>query len=153
MKTWKFGIIGTGMIADFHAKAIQSLNNAKLTGFYGTNAAKTKALAEKYSCRVFENTKEMLQSNEIEIVIIATPSGAHLEPAVEAAKNGKHVLCEKPLEITLDRIDKMIEAHKKSGTRLGGIFNYRFNDAVRVLKEAYDAGRFGKITYAAVYVP
>ena len=153
MKTWNFGIIGTGMIADFHAKAIQSIENAKLTGFCGTNPVKSKALAEKYSCRLFESTNKLLQDDDIDIVIIATPSGAHMEPAIEAAQYGKHVLCEKPLEITLERIDKMIDAHKRSGTYLGGIFNYRFNETVEVLKNAVDAGRFGTITYAAVYVP
>ncbi len=153
MRTWNFGIVGAGMIADFHAKAIQSLANANLAGICGTNMEKTRVLAEKYGCKAYNNYSEMVQSDEIDILIIATPSGAHMEPAIEAARYGKHVLCEKPLEITLERMDKMIEAHEKSGTRLGGIFNYRFNESVRVLKNAVDAGRFGTITHAAVYVP
>jgi UDP-N-acetyl-2-amino-2-deoxyglucuronate dehydrogenase len=153
MKTWNIGIIGAGMIADFHAKAIQHIPNAKLIGFCGTNLAKSKALAEKYACRSFESQQELLQCDDIEIVTIATPSGAHMEPTLEAARQGKHVICEKPLEISLDRIDKMIEAHHKSGTRLGGIFNFRYNDAVQVFKKAMDSGRFGTLTYAAVHVP
>jgi predicted dehydrogenase len=95
----------------------------------------------------------MFQSAEIDIIAIATPSGAHMDPAIEAARYGKHVICEKPLEISLDRIDKMIEAHEKQGTRLGSIFNYRFNEPVRLLKKAVDTGRFGLITNASVYVP
>jgi predicted dehydrogenase len=95
----------------------------------------------------------MIEKAGIDIITIATASSFHLEPAVEAAMHGKHVLCEKPLEIPLSRIDKMIEAHDKARTHLGGIFNFRFNDSVRVLKEAVDKGRFGTITYAAVYVP
>jgi UDP-N-acetyl-2-amino-2-deoxyglucuronate dehydrogenase len=153
MKIWNLGIIGTGSIADFHAKAVKSLCNARLTGVYGRNEIKTKALAEKYSCRIFKTTLEMLQSADIDIAMIATPSGAHVDPVVEAARHGKHVICEKPLEISLERIDRMIEAHKKSGTRLGGIFNYRFNDPVRILKKAVEQGRFGVITNASVYVP
>jgi len=153
MKTWNFGIIGAGNIADFHAKAVQSLDSAKLIGICGTNANKIKLLTEKYGCRIYNSITEMLQSREIDIVVVATPSGAHMEPTIEAAKHGKHVLCEKPLEVALDRIDKMIKAHEKHGTRLGGIFNYRFNDAVRALKGAVDAGRFGTITNASVYVP
>jgi predicted dehydrogenase len=153
MKTWNFGIIGAGMIADFHAKAIQAIDNARLIGFCGTNATKSKALAGKYRCRSFDSSHELLQSDEIDIVTIATPSGAHMEPAIEAARMGKHVICEKPLEISLGRIDKMIEAHLKSGTQLGGIFNFRYNEVVQVLKNAIDAGRFGTLTYAAVYVP
>lgn len=153
MKIWNFGIVGAGMIADFHAMAIQSLGNARLAGISGTNKERVKTLAEKYSCRPYNDTVEMLQSSDIDIVIIATPSGAHLEPAIEAARYGKHVICEKPMEITTERIGKMIEAHEKHGTRLGGIFNYRFNDVVQILKNAVDAGRFGTITLAAAYVP
>ncbi len=153
MKIWRVGIIGAGLIADFHAKAILSLENASLAGICGTNPDKVRRLSEKYNCKAFPGTDEMLRSDEVEIVTIATPSGAHMEPAIEAARNGKHVICEKPLEISLERIDKMIKAHEKSGTRLGGIFNYRFNDSVRHLKNAIDAGRFGIITYASVHVP
>jgi UDP-N-acetyl-2-amino-2-deoxyglucuronate dehydrogenase len=153
MKKWKFGVIGTGMIGDFHARAIQSLANAELVGFYGTNAQKTAKLVEKYGSGSWHSLSKMLDSDDVEIVTIATPSGSHMEIAVEAAKKGKHVICEKPLEITLDRIDQMIAAHEKAGTRLGGIFNFRFNDPVRLLKKAVDSGRFGTITYASVHVP
>ena len=153
MKNWNFGIIGAGMIADFHAKAIQHLPNAKLIGICGTNQEKAQRLAGKYSCRAFPNYHEMLNSEEIEIVTIATPSGAHMDPAIASARRGKHVLCEKPLEISLERIDRMIEAHAKEGTSLGGIFNYRFDDAIEPLKTALEKGRFGTITCASVYVP
>ena len=153
MKIWNFGIVGAGNIADFHAKAVQSLGNAKLAGICGTNPDKVKILATKYSCRVFNNTDEIIQSSDVDIIIIATPSGAHFVPTIEAAKNGKHVLCEKPLEISLERIDLMIKEHEKNETKLGGIFNFRFNEAVRVLKNAVDSGRFGTITNASVFVP
>jgi predicted dehydrogenase len=153
MKVWNFGIIGSGLIADFHAKAIQSLPNAKLTGIFGTNTSKTRNLAEKYKCRSYDSCTGLLKSGEIDIVTIATPSGAHMEPALDAAQHGKHVICEKPLEITLERIDKMIDAHNRAGTRLGGFFNYRYNEPVRLLKSAVDKGRFGTLTFAGIYVP
>jgi len=153
MKTWNIGIIGAGLIADFHAKAIESLPNAKLIGICGTNSVKVKNLAGKYSCKAFTSEQEMLMSDQIDMVTITNPSGAHMEPAVEAAAYGKHVLCEKPLDVTLERVDKMIEAHERSGTRLGGIFNYRYNDAVRLLKKTVDSGRFGTISCASVFVP
>lgn len=153
MKIWNFGIIGAGLIADFHARAIQSLPNARLTGICGTNATKVRALSAKYKCRAFSDYNELLDSSETDIVTIATPSGAHMKPSIKAAERGKHVLCEKPLEISLDRIDRMIAAHKKAGTYLGGIFNYRFHDTVKYVKEAVDSGRFGTITCASVFVP
>ena len=153
MEIWNFGIIGAGLIADFHAKAIQSLDNARLVGVCGTNKEKAGALAEKYKCKMYNDYSDMLRTDNINVVTIATPSGAHMEPAVEAAKYGKHVVCEKPLEITLGRIDKMIEAHAKAGTSLGGIFNFRFEPTTDIIKSAVESGRLGTITYAAVYVP
>jgi predicted dehydrogenase len=153
MKTWNFGIIGTGSIADFHAKAVQSLGNCRLQGVYGRNVVKTEQLAQKYACAIYRNAQEMYEDPAIDVIAVATPSGAHVDPVVEAARYGKHVICEKPLEISLDLIDRMIEAHVKSGTRLGGIFNYRFNEPVRILKKAVDQGRFGVLTNASVYVP
>ncbi len=95
----------------------------------------------------------MVKSEDVDIVTIATPSGLHMEPTIAAAEAGKHVLCEKPLEIKLERIDAMIEAHQKAGTRLGGIFPYRFNNLMTPLRDAINSGRFGTITYASVYVP
>lgn len=153
MKIWNFGIVGAGLIADFHAKSIQNIKNARLVGICGTNLDKVRKLAEKYNCKIYGSYSEMLHSADIEIVTIATPSGAHTDPVIEAAQWGKHVICEKPLEISLERIDKMIEAHDKAGTKLGGIFNYRYHDTLRHLKAAVDNGRFGTITFASVEVP
>ncbi len=153
MKIWNFGIVGAGLIADFHARAIGDIAGAKLVGFCDCVPERAEQLAKNYSCRTFENYQQMVASDAIDIVTIATPSGFHAEPTIAAAQAGKHVICEKPLDITLERIDTMIEAHRKSGTRLGGILPYRFNDAMIPLREAINSGRFGTITYAGVYVP
>jgi UDP-N-acetyl-2-amino-2-deoxyglucuronate dehydrogenase len=153
MKTWNFGIVGAGLIADFHARAIGDIPNAKLTGCCDKIPERANNLADKYNIKAFDNYEDMLESDQVDIVTIATPSGFHMEPTVDAAKAGKHVICEKPLDITLERIDVMTEAHEKSGTRLGGIFPYRFNDMMVPLREAINSGRFGVITYASIYVP
>lgn len=153
MKIWKIGIVGTGMVADLHAQAINSLPNVQLAGFSNIRKEGAIRMSKKYNVKSWNTVSDMLQSNEIDIAMIATPSGAHMEPTIEAAKYGKHVLCEKPLEIKLDRIDKMIEAHKKANTYLGGIFNLRYNETTQVIKKAIDSGRLGVITYAAVHIP
>ncbi len=153
MKTWNFGVVGSGLIADFHARAIGDIDNAKFVGCCDKIPERAAALAEKYDAKAFETYQDMVASDDIDVVTIATPSGFHLEPAVVAAEAGKHVLCEKPVEITLERIDAMIAAHEKAGTRLGGIFPYRFNDSQKVLREAINSGRFGTISYAGIYVP
>jgi predicted dehydrogenase len=153
MKTWNFGIVGSGLIADFHARAIGDIPNAKFTACCDKIFDRAKKLADKYGARAFDSYEAMVQSKDVDIVTIATPSGLHMEPTIAAARVGKHVLCEKPLEITLERIDAMIDAHAKAGTRLGGIFPYRFNNLMLPLRDAIRAGRFGTITYAGVYVP
>ncbi len=153
MKTWKFGIVGTGMIAAFHAKAIQSLKNAELCAVFHPAIEKATAFAGKHGGKGYADYTEMLQNSGIDIVTIATPSGLHHTHTIEAAKYKKHVLCEKPLEINLNRIDAMIQAHEENNTYLGGIFNYRYDAALRVIEEAVNAQRLGTISYAAVHVP
>jgi UDP-N-acetyl-2-amino-2-deoxyglucuronate dehydrogenase len=153
MKTWNFGIVGAGLIADFHARAIGDIPNAKFVACCDTNVPRAQALAGKYGATAYGSYEEMLKNDDIDVVTIATPSGLHMEPTVAAAQAGKHVICEKPLEITLERIDAMIAAHEKAGTRLGGVFPYRFNDMMAPVRDAIKTGRFGTITYASVYVP
>ncbi len=153
MKTWNFGVVGAGLIADFHARAIGDIPNAQFTACCDKLPDRAKALADKYGATAYDSYEEMVKSDDVDIVTIATPSGLHMEPTVAAAEAGKHVLCEKPLEITLERIDAMAAAHQKAGTRLGGIFPYRFNDLMIPLRDAIESDRFGTVTYASVYVP
>src|SRR5207247_2605079 len=82
----------------------------------------------------------------VDVVVITTPSGAHLEPAVAAAAAGKHVVVEKPLEITPDRCDRIIDACDQHGVQLCTIFPSRFADANVTLKAAVDAGKFGRLS-------
>jgi predicted dehydrogenase len=86
------------------------------------------------------------------VVTIGTPSGAHLDPAVAAARAGKHVIVEKPLEITLKRCDKIIEECRKAGVVCSTIFPSRFHDSSQLLKKAIDQGRFGRLTVGDAYV-
>src|SRR5205085_101110 len=80
------------------------------------------------------------------VVIVTTPSGAHMEPAVAAAAAGKHVVVEKPLEVTLERCDRIIDACTRHQVQLCTIFPSRFGDANQALKAAVTAGRFGRLT-------
>ena len=141
-----FGIIGGGTIATFHAQAIQAMQGGKLGAIYARNPSKVKALGEKFNCKSYSNLDEFLADKTIDIVTIATPSGAHLEPTIAAAKVKKHIICEKPLEVTPARIQQMIHVVKEEGVILSGIFNRRFNPAVEALKEAVEQGRFGTLS-------
>jgi len=152
-KRFKFGIIGAGVIGESHAKAIKDIPNAELAYIYGRDIEKTSRLAEQYECKACEDYRQMLEDDSVDVVTIATPSGLHYQPVLDAAQAGKHAICEKPLEISLERIDEMIVAHEKAGTYLGCIFQNRFTEAMAPLKKAIQEGRFGTITFAGVFVP
>lgn len=147
-----FGIIGLGMIAEFHAMAIKEMTGGNLVACCSRSAEKAKAFAEKFGCKGYADLGAFLRHDGLDIVTICTPSGMHLEPAVEAAAQGKHIVVEKPLEITLERCDSMIEAADKAGVLLAGIFPSRFHEAPLLVKEAVESGRFGTLSLGDAYV-
>jgi predicted dehydrogenase len=143
-----FAIVGCGMIAGFHARALAEVPGARLLALVSRNRANAEALAGKLGlrCDLYTDLAPALARRDIDIVIVTTPSGAHMEPAVAAAEAGKHVVVEKPLEITLERCDRLIAACERHRVQLCTIFPSRFADASRTLKAALDAGRFGRLT-------
>src|SRR5581483_3799772 len=110
------------MIARFHARAIGDVRGAKLVACYNRTPQKADAFAAEWRCRAYHDLDELLADPQVDVVAIATASGAHLEPAVAAARAGKHVIVEKPLEITLKRCDQIVAACDKARVRLATIF-------------------------------
>lgn len=147
-----FGIIGCGMIAQFHAKAIADLENATLAACYDMAGERAKQFGEEQGCQAYDDLDAMLADENVHVVTICSPSGAHLEPAVAAAKAGKHVIVEKPLEITLERCDAIIDACREAGVKLAVIFPSRFHESSQLMKQAIDSGRFGRLTMGDSYV-
>lgn len=147
-----FGLIGCGMIANFHARAVADIRGAKVVGCFDTLPAAADRLAQTVGCTAYHDLQAMLENPRIDVVTICTPSGAHLEPALAAAAAGKHVIVEKPLEITLDRCDQIIQACAKAGVVLSTIFPSRFHESSQLLKKAVDQGRFGRLTIGDAYV-
>lgn len=149
-----FGIIGCGMIAEFHTRAINEIEGARVVAAYSrskANAEKIAGMAGK-DCKIYDDLAEMLKHPDLDVVSVCTPSGAHMEPAVQAAQAGKHVVVEKPLEINLARCDAIIDACDKAGVRLCAIFPSRFSEANIQLKEAIETGRFGRLTLGDTHV-
>lgn len=147
-----FGVIGCGMISNFHARALDDVRGAKLVACYDSFPESARRLAEKVGCKAYDSLEEMLADSNVNAVSVATPSGAHREPAVAAARAGKHVIVEKPLEITLRRCDAIIQACDKAGVKLSTIFPSRFHDSSVKLKKAVEGGRFGRLTLGDAYV-
>lgn len=147
-----FGIVGCGMISRFHARAIADVRGAKLVACFDRNAESAEKLAAEVGCRAYSDYDEFLADKEVQIVTIGTPSGAHMEPAVAAAKAGKHVIVEKPLEITLEKCDAIIRACTENNVKLSTIFPSRFHEPAVEIKNAIDGKRFGTITMGDAYV-
>ena len=136
------------MIARFHVNALKEVPGARLAALVTRNpVAAEQLLADTQSppVPVYTDLAKALSRPDVHVVVVTTPSGAHLEPAVAAAAAGKHVVVEKPLEITPERCDKIIAACDRHGVKLCTIFPSRFHDANVALKAAVDSGRFGRL--------
>src|SRR5262249_46606353 len=141
-------IVGCGMIARFYARALAEVPGSRLAAPGSRPQASAKALKASLGlhCDLYTDLSQVLARKDIQIVIITTPSGAHLEPTVAAARAGKHVVVEKPLEITTDRCDRIIKACDDNGVKLCTIFPSRFGDANQALRAVIESGRFGRLT-------
>ncbi len=148
----KFGIIGAGMIGYFHAKAITAMTGGTLHSVFDLRQEAADKLASEYGGTAYSSIEDFLADEELEIVTVGTPSGAHLDPTLAALEAGKHAIVEKPLEVTLERIDQLMAASKKSGTTLAAVLNRRFHPGMDAFKKAADEGRFGTLASASAYI-
>jgi len=146
----RFGIIGPGTIGGFHAKAIAEVDGAELSAVYGRTATTREAFAAEHGAEACASLGELL--DRVDAVTIATPTGAHGEPAMAAAEAGKHVLCEKPLEVTADKADAIIAACREAGVVLAPVFQQRFGAAAQLVKRAIDSGRLGDLRLASARI-
>ena len=151
-KQFGFGIVGAGIISSIHAKAIQAIANAKLVGVYSIHKSKADAFAQKNNCTAYDTLDDMVDHPEIDIICICTPSGIHLDPAIKCIEAGKHCLIEKPLEVTIEKCDQIIEAADKAGVQIGVVFPSRFYEASQQLKKSLDEKRFGDLVLGDAYV-
>src|SRR6185436_10463898 len=136
-----------------HAQAIAQLKGAKLAGMADVVPEAVKRLSDKHKVPFSTtNIDELLKRPDVNIVCVTTPSGAHLEPALAAVRAGKHVVVEKPIEITTERADELLRAADAAGVKVSPIFQARFGEGARTIKAAIDAGRFGRLVLASAYV-
>jgi predicted dehydrogenase len=147
-----FGIVGIGMISEFHAKAINAMESGELVACCSRSQQKAEDFAGEYGGIPYSSLDDFLRDENLDIITVCTPSGAHLEPALGAIQAGKHVIVEKPLEITLKRCDRIIQAAEEKNVKLAGIFPARFHGAPQLIKQAVAENRFGVITLGDAYI-
>lgn len=150
--TYKIAIAGAGGIAAFHTAAVADLPNAELVGASARTPGKAEAFCAEHGGRGYTDLATMLDTERPDVLCVTTPSGAHLEPVQCAAQHGIHVFCEKPIEVTYERIDALLEACERGGVRLGAVFQQRLSPLMQTVYDAAAAGRFGTrpVIHAAV---
>ncbi|HZZ43458.1 MAG TPA: Gfo/Idh/MocA family oxidoreductase [Tepidisphaeraceae bacterium] len=155
-KVWRCAVVGPGMVGATHVKVLPKIGNARMVALCDVkpeNARKAMEKAGVEGVPVYESMGEMLKKEQIDVIHCAVPSGGHMEIAVEAMEAGCNVIMEKPLDVTLERADKIIAAADRLGRKVGCIFQNRWKGENRALRAAAEQGRFGRVAWAGCFTP
>ena len=147
----RFGIVGAGVIGSIHARLISAIaqeqpGQAKLVAVADVSAESADRLAKDHDCVALATVDDLLAREDVDAVSICLPSGLHAKAAVAALEAGKHVIIEKPIDITLAAADEIIAAERRSGRTVAVISQRRFQPGFRFLHDAVAGGRLGRVT-------
>ncbi|HEY5356178.1 MAG TPA: Gfo/Idh/MocA family oxidoreductase [Streptosporangiaceae bacterium] len=140
-----FGIVGAGVIAQVHAAAIAMVPGAELVAVTDLGPGHAKAFAQEHSCAAEPDLDALLARDDIDIVSVCVPSGLHAEVGVQAAAAGKHLVVEKPIDVTLEAADRLIEAARASGSVMTVISQHRFDRGLIELRRLLDSEALGRL--------
>jgi UDP-N-acetyl-2-amino-2-deoxyglucuronate dehydrogenase len=146
------GIIGGGNISETHARAAREIEGVEIAATHGRNHEKSARLGQLYGGAVYEDFESFLDHRPMTMVAIGSPSGLHSEQGIAAARHGLHVLVEKPIDISTERADRLIDECERAGVKLGVFFQDRVAPDLVSLKDLIDAGRLGKPILASARV-
>jgi predicted dehydrogenase len=149
----RFGLVGSGVIGPLHAQAISSLPDTEICAVVDVIGERAQKLAERYQARAYERLDAMLEREELDVVIIGTPSGMHGEHACQVMRAGKHVIVEKPMEISLPAIDEMLRVQQASGVKLAVISQHRFDPAIQRVRGLIEEGALGRLVLGNAVIP
>lgn len=149
---WGFGILGAGLVADYHRRAIAATPRAELVAVADADTSRHEAMVRDFGVPAVTET-ELLADPAVAVVSVCTPSGRHAEQAIRAAEAGKHVLVEKPMALSLEDADAMIEACRANGVTLAVCLQRRTEPAVKRVREAVAGGALGRVTLAGAFMP
>jgi len=149
MRTIKLGLIGTGSIAQVHCRAIADVEGVEVLAATDVVRESAERTAERWGiAHVFAGYDDMLHMDELDGVVVCTPTAVHAGPTIAALKAGKHALCEKPMEATLDAAAEMVRTAHETGKILMVALKLRYSPLVMVAKRVVDEGTLGDIYYA-----
>ena len=147
-QAFRVALVGCGRISSNHFDAIAKVDGLSVSSVCDSVEQRAREAGERLGVPWFTSIETMLRDAPSEIVTIATPSGLHTAHGILAARAGKHVVCEKPMAITLATADELVHASDDAGVKLFVVKQNRLNPPVQLLKRAMDKGRFGKIYLA-----
>ena len=147
-----FAVIGLGM-GMHHCKAIENVSGAHLVAVCDMDEERLQPAAEEYDCKAYGDFRTLLEDDEVEVVNIATPSGMHAQIGVPAVEAGKHLIVEKPADITAPRIDELIAAGQRHKVKIAGIFQARFDPLNIRIRDAIQSGRLGRLIGVHGHLP
>ena len=149
-----FALVGCGRISKRHSELLaeNQISGAQLVAVCDKVIEKAQIISDKYNIPSYECLHEMMKNEKIDVVVVLTESGMHAKNTIDLAPYGAHIVVEKPMALTLDDADNMIEACDKYGVKLFVVKQNRFNVPVVELRKALDAGRFGKLIMGTVRV-
>ncbi|GAB4557738.1 MAG: Gfo/Idh/MocA family oxidoreductase [Anaerolineae bacterium] len=147
-----FAIVGCGVIGRSHARFLQDVPGARLIAVADVIPERARDLAEAFGCDWYSSTEELLKRDDVEVVDVCTISGLHADVAIPALEAGKHVIVEKPLEITVERCNEIIAAAEKAGRKLATVYQYRFEAPYRKMRAAVQEGKLGRVVLADMHM-
>ncbi|GIM94695.1 Gfo/Idh/MocA family protein [Paractinoplanes toevensis] len=143
----KFALVGAGVIGKHHGLVMSRLaDRLELVAVADVDLDRATALAAERGGRAYDSLGAVLAAEQVDVVVVCTPTGLHGEVAVEALEAGKNVIVEKPAEITVARTDEIIRARQKAGTLVTVISQHRFDPATEKVLAAIEAGELGRLT-------
>jgi UDP-N-acetyl-2-amino-2-deoxyglucuronate dehydrogenase len=143
----RFALVGAGVIGKHHGMVMTQLaDRLELVAVVDVDLSRAEQLAAERGGRAYASLTDALAYEDVDVVTVATPTGLHGVVAVEALEAGKHVVIEKPAEVTVEKTDEIIEAQGRAGTLVSVISQHRFDPATEVLLEAIEKGRLGRLT-------
>ncbi|HWG14289.1 MAG TPA: Gfo/Idh/MocA family oxidoreductase [Streptosporangiaceae bacterium] len=145
MSEYGFGIVGAGTIAGFHAKAVAMVPDARLVAVTDLDPERASEFAGQQGCAAEPDLGALLAREDIGVVAVCVPSGQHAEVGVQAAKAGKHLVIEKPLDVSLDAADRLIAAATAAGVTVTVISQHRFDPGLIELRRLIDTGALGRL--------
>ena len=148
----RFALVGCGGIASRHAEVISSSPNTQLVATADKDPARGKAFADRFAVSWYQDVGEMLDNEDIDFVVVLTPSGTHAEIAIASIRRGKHVLIEKPLALRADNARRIVEEAREAGVKAFVVHQNRYNPPIQKLMHAIQTGRLGRIVMASARV-